>query len=50
MCALLVYGLDEFAGAEELVDALLEDPFISEHQKDTIRNRWRDRTGPLVLQ
>ena len=29
------------SGANELVTALLEDPFVSEEQKQTLRSRWK---------
>ncbi|KAI0368352.1 hypothetical protein BV20DRAFT_969410 [Pilatotrama ljubarskyi] len=35
-----VYGVDESSNAGDLVTALLEDPFVSEEQKKTLRTRW----------
>ncbi|KAI0705083.1 hypothetical protein C8T65DRAFT_653159 [Cerioporus squamosus] len=37
----VVYGTDWMAGANELVTALLEDPFVSDEQKQTLRSRWK---------
>ncbi|KAL1946020.1 hypothetical protein VTO73DRAFT_2022 [Trametes versicolor] len=37
---IVVYGVDEFSGASDLVAALLEDPFISNDQKVVLRTRW----------
>lgn len=47
---LLVYGYDQFSGAKNLVDALLEDPFLTNYEKEAIHQRWQDRAGPLILQ
>lgn len=35
-----MYGVDELSGASDLVAALLEDPFISNDQKEVLRTRW----------
>ncbi|RPD57636.1 hypothetical protein L226DRAFT_481906 [Lentinus tigrinus ALCF2SS1-7] len=39
-----VYGTDWMSGANELVTALLEDPFVSEEQKRTLRSRWKTQS------
>lgn len=39
----LVYGVDGQSGANELVTALLEDPFVTDEQKQTLRSRWKER-------
>ncbi|KAI8993898.1 hypothetical protein BD414DRAFT_436199 [Trametes punicea] len=36
----VVYGVDEFSGASDLVTALLEDPFVTDEQKKILRSRW----------
>ncbi|KAI1795678.1 hypothetical protein LXA43DRAFT_1071995 [Ganoderma leucocontextum] len=36
----VVYGVDRMAGANELVTALLEDPFVSGEQRKALRLRW----------
>ncbi|OBZ70860.1 hypothetical protein A0H81_09080 [Grifola frondosa] len=38
---IVVYACDDLAGAEDLVTALLEDPFASESQNERIRSRWK---------
>ncbi|OSD07093.1 hypothetical protein PYCCODRAFT_1431273 [Trametes coccinea BRFM310] len=35
-----VYGVDEYSPASDLVTALLEDPFVTDEQKKTLRSRW----------
>ncbi|EKM54560.1 uncharacterized protein PHACADRAFT_97833, partial [Phanerochaete carnosa HHB-10118-sp] len=37
---LVVYGCDEHSGVQELVTALLEEPFAPDIHKAVIRNRW----------
>ncbi|KAI0744207.1 hypothetical protein C8Q80DRAFT_884452 [Daedaleopsis nitida] len=39
----VVYGVDGASGANELVTALLEDPFASDEQKQFLRSRWTTR-------
>ena len=39
----VVYGVDWMSGANELVTALLEDPFASDEQKQVLRSRWTQR-------
>ncbi|KAH9892780.1 hypothetical protein C8Q73DRAFT_746561 [Cubamyces lactineus] len=39
----VVYGVDEHSGVSDLVTALLEDPFVSEEQKRTLRSRWESQ-------
>lgn len=37
----LVYGVDEWSGAQDVITALLEDPLAStEQQIESLRNRW----------
>ncbi|KAM5540227.1 hypothetical protein V8D89_006046 [Ganoderma adspersum] len=36
----VVYGVDGTPGANELVTALLEDPFVSDEQRTALRSRW----------
>ncbi|GBE81139.1 hypothetical protein SCP_0308650 [Sparassis crispa] len=48
-----VYGCDDFSGAQELVTALLEEPFASESQKESVRTRWKsmpDDRGSMIIQ
>ena len=39
----IVYGVDSASGANELVSALLEDPFASDEQKQALRTRWESQ-------
>ncbi|KAI0043668.1 hypothetical protein FA95DRAFT_1681772 [Auriscalpium vulgare] len=41
----VVYPLDEYAGADVLVSALLEDPFSSSEENERVRNRWEGLEG-----
>nr|VWO98303.1 Tryptophan synthase (EC [Ganoderma boninense] len=36
----VVYGVDGTPGANELVTALLQDPFVSDEQRAALRTRW----------
>ncbi|KAH9951548.1 hypothetical protein B0H21DRAFT_775755 [Amylocystis lapponica] len=38
---IVVYGCDELSGSQALVTALLQDPFVSESQKECLRQRWK---------
>ncbi|KAI0766512.1 hypothetical protein BC629DRAFT_1583679 [Irpex lacteus] len=38
---IVVYGCDEFAGVEQLVTALLEEPFASDEQRRVLLDRWK---------
>lgn len=47
-----MYGCDEFAGVEQLVTALLEEPFASDEQRRVVQDRWKgkgDGEGSLVI-
>ncbi len=37
----VVYGCDEFSGAQDLVTAILEEPFAAESLKRVVRERWK---------
>ncbi|KAI0339810.1 hypothetical protein BDW22DRAFT_1486518 [Trametopsis cervina] len=37
----VVYGYDECSGSQELVTALLEEPFSPKAQKHAVQNRWK---------
>ncbi len=41
----VVYGCDEFAGVEQLVTALLEEPFASDEQRRVLLDRWKTASG-----
>ncbi|KAJ8509068.1 hypothetical protein ONZ45_g8732 [Pleurotus djamor] len=46
----VVYGVDEWSGAQDLVTAFLEEPFGSdETQTNLIRNRWKDGWSRITL-
>ena len=45
----VVYGTDEYSGAEDLVTALLEEPFASDSHKQAIQNRWKGADGRSSL-
>ncbi|KAF4598243.1 hypothetical protein EYR38_006639 [Pleurotus pulmonarius] len=48
---LKVYGMDEWSGAQDLVTALLEEPFSSDSsQSEYIRSRWRTDEHSITLE
>lgn len=46
----IVYGVDEFASAEALVSALLEDPFATEQEVEAVKQRWDGRDDKVVIE
>ncbi|KAJ8696374.1 hypothetical protein PTI98_006248 [Pleurotus ostreatus] len=46
----VVYGMDEWSGAQDLVTALLEEPFSSDSfQSEYVRGRWRTDERSITL-
>ncbi|KAG6335569.1 hypothetical protein ID866_3509 [Astraeus odoratus] len=46
-----VCGIDEFAGARDLVTVLLENPFSSDPAyNDILRNRWKNHPSSIVIE
>ncbi|OAX39122.1 hypothetical protein K503DRAFT_717128 [Rhizopogon vinicolor AM-OR11-026] len=46
----VVCGADQWAGSQELVTALLENPFTSdEDYSDILRNRWKNQSAYLTI-
>ncbi|KAI0085183.1 hypothetical protein BDY19DRAFT_897157 [Irpex rosettiformis] len=46
---IVVYGTDEYSGVEDLVTALLEEPFATVSHKQVVQNRWKDAEGQSSL-
>ncbi|TFK44342.1 hypothetical protein BDQ12DRAFT_672816 [Crucibulum laeve] len=47
---IVVYGVDEWAGAKDLVTALLEEPLSSDQARsDLLKNRWKDSRSKLTI-
>lgn len=46
----IVYGVDKWSGAQDLITALLEEPFASDHaQNEVIRSRWKDNAEDIKI-
>ncbi|KAG6813369.1 hypothetical protein H0H92_011635 [Tricholoma furcatifolium] len=46
----VVYGIDQWSGAEDLVTSLLEEPLISDQSmNERLRKRWKERPGQARL-
>ena len=44
-----MYGADEYSGAPQLVNALLEEPFAPDVAKVRVRERWKGVEGSSNL-
>lgn len=46
-----VYDVDRWSGGRDIITALLQDPFITDkEQNSVIQSRWKDRDRSLTIE